>query len=434
MAVGRRARSLAVAAVLLLARAACHACAGSRTHLIRRSLVGPRSCDMSSITRSRVCLLIAALALTAAERSGSAAAAPERPTPAATAGLVNLPLSFVENAGGADARVRFFARGPRYGFYFTQREIVLAFLNEAATDEHALAMRFVGANANAAISGAGERGTFNDFHGSDPSRWRTRVPAYSAIVYRNLWPHVDLHVRGAGGTLKYEFHVAPGAAPDAIRLAYDGASSLAVDAAGALIVGTGIGALRDAPPISYQEIDGVRVPVESRYLLDARDRRFGFAFGAYRSDRELVVDPGIEFTTFLGGSSHEMPGGTAVDASGNVYVAGFTQSPDFPTTVGALKRTGAAQNSVEAFVTKMNPAGTALVYSTFIGGSDFDWARRIAIDASGNAYIAGQTKSADFPTTAGAFSRTLAVPPNCPRCFADNYDAFVLKLNATGSA
>ena len=391
---------------------------------------------MSTIPRSRVWLLIAALALTAAEQRGSAAAPPSGAAPDARRALVNLPLAFVENRGSADARVRFFAQGPRYGFYLTQREVVLAFLNESATGEHALAMRFVGANPGAAISGAGNRSTFNDFHGSDPSRWRTNVPAYSTIVYRALWPHVDLQVRGAGGTLKYEFHVAPGAAPEAIRLAYDGASSLAVDAAGALIIGTGMGALRDAPPASYQTIDGARVPVESRYALDARggDRQVGFALGAYRHDRELVIDPGIEFTTFLGGSSHEIPGGTAVDANGNVYVTGFTQSPDFPTTVGALKRTGAAQNSVETFVTKINPTGTALVYSTFIGGSDFDWGRRIAIDASGNAYIAGQTKSTDFPTTAGAFDRALAIPPNCPRCFADNYDAFVLKLNATGSA
>jgi beta-propeller repeat-containing protein len=391
---------------------------------------------MSTIPRSRVWLLIAALALTAAEQRGSAAAPPSGAAPDARRALVNLPLAFVENRGSADARVRFFAQGPRYGFYLTQREVVLAFLNESATGEHALAMRFVGANPGAAISGAGNRSTFNDFHGSDPSRWRTNVPAYSTIVYRALWPHVDLHVRGAGGTLKYEFHVAPGAAPEAIRLAYDGASSLAVDAAGALIIGTGMGALRDAPPASYQTIDGARVPVESRYALDARggDREVGFALGAYRHDRELVIDPGIAFTTFLGGSSHEIPGGTAVDANGNVYVTGFTQSPDFPTTVGALKRTGAAQNSVETFVTKINPTGTALVYSTFIGGSDFDWGRRIAVDGAGNAYVAGQTKSGDFPTTAGAFDRALAIPPNCPRCFADNYDAFVLKLNATGSA
>ena len=112
---------------------------------------------------------------------------------------------------------------------------------------------------------------------------------------------------------------------------------------------------------------------------------------------------------------------------------GTTQSPDFPTTAGAFKRTGATSNSLEVFVTKLNPTGTALVYSTFIGGSNFDWGRAIAIDAAGNAYVTGQTKSSDFPTTAGAFDRTFNVD-TCPRCGIDQEDAFVLKLNAAGSA
>ena len=393
---------------------------------------------MSRTSRSGISVAIIAVALTASGAGGSAAPGHQASATLSVANpLANLPLTFVENRGQTDARVRYYAQGPRYAFYLTSRDIVLTFLKEASTTEgHALSMQFVGANANAAIAGGHAQGNVNYLRGSDPSRWQTDLPSYATIVYRNLWPDVDLHVSGNGGALKYEFHVAAGASPSAIRLAYDGASSLTLDPSGALLVGTAMGALRDAPPISYQTIDGVRVPVESRYVLDARRhaRGFGFAVGPHQKARELVIDPGIEYTTFLGGGSHEMPGGTAVDANGNVYVTGFTQSPDFPTTVGAFKRTGAAQNSVEAFVTKVNPTGTALVYSTFIGGSDFDWGRRIAIDASGNAYIAGQTKSADFPTTAGAFDRALAVPANCPRCFADNYDAFVAKLNATGSA
>src|SRR5262249_45755293 len=127
--------------------------------------------------------------------------------------------------------------------------------------------------------------------------------------------------------------------------------------------------------------------------------------------------------------------GIAVDASGNTYVVGTTQSPDFPTTVGAFRRTGAAGNNPDAFVTKLNAAGTALVYSTFIGGSRFDFGRGIAADAAGNAYITGQTTSSNFPVTGGAFQRTLRIPANCPRCAnADNYDGFVAKLNAAGSA
>src|SRR6185436_6830211 len=125
--------------------------------------------------------------------------------------------------------------------------------------------------------------------------------------------------------------------------------------------------------------------------------------------------------------------GIKVDASGNTYVAGTTQSPNFPTTVGAFDRTGAVNNSLEAFVTKLNPSGTALIYSTFIGGSQFEWGRAIAIDAAGSAYITGQTQSTNFPTTGGAFDRTFNVD-TCPRCGIDQYDAFVTKLNPAGSA
>ena len=147
------------------------------------------------------------------------------------------------------------------------------------------------------------------------------------------------------------------------------------------------------------------------------------------ADQELIIDPGVEYSTFLGGTSHEIATGIAVDAAGNSYVVGWTQSPDYPTTPGAFDRTGAAGNFGDVFVAKLNPTGTALVYSTFIGGSNFDWGRAIAIDTAGNAYIAGQTKSSNFPTTSNAFDRTFNVP-NCPRCGIDNYDAFVTKLNA----
>src|SRR5262249_26331398 len=160
---------------------------------------------------------------------------------------------------------------------------------------------------------------------------------------RDLWPHVDLRVHGRAGTLKYEFRVAPGADPAAIRLAYDGAAALSLDAAGGLLIGTPMGALRDAPPVSYQVIDGGRAPVESRFVVEARgaERQVGFGLGSYRPDRELVIDPGIEYTTFLGGGDDDKPGGIAVDAAGNVYVTGSTQSSDFPTTAGAFDRTGA---------------------------------------------------------------------------------------------
>ena len=201
-------------------------------------------------------------------------------------------------------------------------------------------------------------------------------------------------------------------------------------------ISTALGALVDSRPVSYQEIAGVRTPVASRYVLGegATGDRFSFAVGKYRSDRELVIDPGVQYTTFLGGNAAETGEGIEANSAGNVYVAGTTQSPDFPTTTGAFRRTGAAQNNADVFVTKLNPTGTALVYSTFVGGSDMEFGHGLAIDAAGNAYVTGTTKSSNFPTTGGAFDRSLNIPPNCPRCATDNTDGFAFKLNAAGSA
>jgi hypothetical protein len=351
--------------------------------------------------------------------------------------IAKLPVSFVENLGQMDSRVRYYAQGNRYAFYLTPNEVLLSFAKEPSTPELSLALRFIDRNPQSVLEGA-ERasGEVNYFRGADAARWHTQIPRYRQAVYRELWPRVDLRLHEESGVLKYEFRVRPGGRPQDIRLAYAGSDGVAVDGSGALLIKTAIGVLRDSAPVSYQEIDGARVPIESRYVLDRNDgSRFAFAVNAgYRPDRDLIIDPGVAYTTFLGGSSHEDGNGIAVDAAGNVYVTGATQSPDFPTTVGAFRRTGAASNFTDVFVTKLNATGTALVYSTFIGGSDLDFGRRIAIDASGNAYVTGQTKSSNFPTTANAFDRSLNIPPNCPRCATDNTDTFVVKLNASGSS
>ena len=198
---------------------------------------------------------------------------------------------------------------------------------------------------------------------------------------------------------------------------------------------TALGVMRDSRPVTYQKISGTRVPVSSRFRLEGggTKTRFAFSVGRHQHGHELVIDPGIQFTTFLGGNSNEIGAGIAVDASGNSYISGTTQSPNFPTTPGAFKRTGAVSNFADAFVTKLNPAGTALVYSTYVGGSDMEFGNGLAVDAAGNAYVTGTTKSTNFPTTGGAFDRSLNTPGNCPRCGIDNTDGFVFKLNAAGS-
>ena len=292
----------------------------------------------------------------------------------------------MENRGQPDASVRYYAlAGNRFAFYLTPSAIVLTFAGQRAAAAKAqareavsLALRFVGADPKVEPRGS-ERaaGVINDLRGNDPAQWRTQIPQFRDVVYADLWPNIDLRLREQSGVLKYEFHVRPGASPSDIGLAYGGAQGLALGADGGLQISTALGVLADSAPVSYQDIAGVRTcRCDSRYVLDGRapdDGRFSFAVGSYRTDHELVIDPGVQFTTFLGGNAAETGEGIAVNSAGNAFVAGTTQSPDFPTTAGAFRRTGAAQNFADVFVTKLNAAGTALVYSTFVGGSDMEF-------------------------------------------------------------
>lgn len=374
----------------------------------------------------------------------------------------NLPLAFIENRGQIDSRVRYYAQRGSFGVYFTPDQVVFSLENPAsasAQQKHAssgqmrvvpaaldtreiqpsqkanLGLRFLGTSGRTMLNAEDQApGEMNYFRGNDPAHWQTGVPQYSQVVYRELWRGIDLKVHDQAKALKYEFHLRPGAQASNIRLAYSGASNIKIDDSGALLVESSGGVLRDARPVAYQEIAGKRVPVESHYVLNNETGEYGFVVANYDPAYELVIDPSVAYSTFLGGTSHEIGSGIAVDSSGNTYIVGITQSPDFPATAGAFRRTGAAGNVSDVFVAKLNSTGSALVYATFIGGSDFDFGRAIAIDAAGNAYITGQTKSANYPTTKGAFDTVFNVPGNCPRCSIDNYNAFVTKLNATGSA
>ena len=348
----------------------------------------------------------------------------------------SLPLAFVENRGQTDGQVRYVAHGARFGFFLTPESLVMSLLQPDGERGVNLSLDFVDANPDVVVESRQRApGTVSYLRGNDSSRWLRELSSFAEVVYRELWPGVDLALRGDGGVLKYEFRVRPGARIGDIRLAYRGADRLVPDGSGALLVETASGALRDAPPVSYQVIGGKRVAVDSDYQLDlARDGElsYGFAVGDYDTARELIIDPGLEYSTFLGGFGNQAGAAIEVDSSGNAYVTGFTQSPTFPTTPGAFDRTGSVRNDLDAFVSKLNATGTGLVYSTFLGGSNFEWGRDLAIDAAGNAYVAGQTKSSSFPTTSGAFDRSFNIA-NCPRCGIDQYDAFVTKLNPTGS-
>jgi uncharacterized protein (AIM24 family) len=316
--------------------------------------------------------------------------------------------------------VRYYAQGSGYSFFFTHKGAMLSFA-EGKGHGPALALDFLGANPNATLT-ARKRlpGKVNYLVGNDPAEWQRGLPTHAELLYGGLWPKIDMAVRGEGGDLKYEFHVKPGASVEDVRLGYRGAEGLSVGAGGDLLVQTSLGVLKDAAPVSYQRIGGECVPVKSRYVLKG-DGGYGFAVGSYDPRYPLIIDPGLDYSTFIGGTNFDGGSGIAVDEDGRAYVTGSTDSVDYPTTPGAFDTTF---NGVEdAFVTKLNATGSALAYSTFLGGTTFDAGRDIAVDASGRAYVTGDTSSVDFPTTRGAFDRT----------YNGDDDAFVTKLNATGS-
>jgi len=266
-------------------------------------------------------------------------------------------------------------------------------------------------------------GFSNYFIGSDPKSWRTHVPHYAKIRYRQVYPGIDLLLYGNQSQLKYDLVITPGARPQAIQLAFEGATRIRVDDVGDLVLQSGSHTVRHKRPVVYQGDGPKRDYVAARYVLRP-EGGVGFEVAPYDASRPLVIDP-VVYSTYIGGSAYDIAFGLAVDRLGNAYVTGFTASVNFPTTRGAFQQFGMPRPSAGyAFVTKLNADGSALVYSTFLAGSQGATGRAIAVDSVGNAYVAGFTESGDYPTTEGASDRSINGAG----------DVFVTKLGPTGAA
>lgn len=323
-----------------------------------------------------------------------------------------LPLAFERNIGQAGGAVQYLSRGAGYGIFFSPDEAALA--SESGT----VRMAWPGANRQPHIHARGAASGTANYLTGQPEEWRTGIPLYAAIQYDELYPGIDLVFYGSEGRLEYDFILRPGADPARIRIRFDGAEDLRLDG-GDLVLSTAGGELRHHRPRIYQERPEGRVEIGGEYRV-LGPREAGFRVASYDSGRALVIDPVLSYSTYLGGSGDDRAWAIAVDAAGCAYVAGETWSANFPRSTAPAPALG----NQEAFVVKLNAAGTGIVYATFFGGRSRDSARAIAVDAAGNAYIAGFTYSTDFPTTTGAY-RTSA---------AGQEDAFVAKLNATGTA
>jgi hypothetical protein len=346
------------------------------------------------------------------------------------------PLAFEQNRGQLDARADFLARGSGYSLFLSdggKATLSLRGGTDKATSSQRIAsavssvvlqMRLLGGTENVSPTGNDVLpGKVNSFVGAR-SNWRTNIPTFESVRYDDVYRGIDLLYYGSNQRqLEYDFVVAPGANPRAIRLAFDGADRLQLDSDGNLILHSGDSAVTLAAPVSYQRINGHHVAVKSAYILGAGGE-VRFTLGTYDATQPLVIDPVLSYSTFLGGTGFDAANDIAVDAGGNAYVTGQTGTVDFPTTVGSVQP-GLNDAYNAAFVAKVSPDGTALLYSTFLGGGLFSQTvgHAIAVDASGNAYVTGETSSVDFPTTPGAFTT--------PQM---DYDVFVTKLNSTGSA
>jgi hypothetical protein len=384
--------------------------------------------------------------------------------------LDQLPLYFVENQGQTDEQVAYYVQGSDKTVYFTSEGVTFALtapltptlsqrareripydsplpLEEAseARERWAVKLDFVGANPDVRPVGEEQTEAIISYFKGPQEQWHTGLPTYSRIVYRDLWPGIDLVYYGTVNQLKYEFVVQPGADPAQIRLRYRGATDVALNAAGQLEVSTPLGGFTDDTPVAYQEIGGQRVDVKMAYRLSPiagrvshvvyhdtqyaiRNTQYAFQIASYDPTLPLILDPAVlVYCGYIGGASGDYGYGIAVDGAGNAYVTGSTYSDEttFP-VVGGPDLT--FNSSTDAFVAKVRVDGAGLVYCGYIGGAGVDIGHAIAVDGAGNAYVTGQTKSDEttFPVVGG---------PDLT--FNDDeyeYDAFVAKVHSDGAS
>jgi hypothetical protein len=370
--------------------------------------------------------------------------------------FANLPLSFEINQGQTAPEVRFLSRGAGYQLFLTSNEAVMTIgglrqpdrRRPASTGTPApnpvsvLRMKLVGSNPSAKVEGKEELdGKSNYFLGNDPRNWRTNVAQYARVQYHDIYPGIDLVYYGNQGQLEHDFVVAPGVDVSRIRLSVAGATKMAIDDRGSLVMKLASGDVQLKKPTVYQEIAGTRHEVPAQYLL--ADNQVSFSLGAYDKGHAVVIDPVLSFSTFLGGNADEAGPNVsiAVDTAGNTYIGGDTRSFNYPTTAGSVQPTFGGSLSIcdqffaslcgDAVITKINAAGTAIVYSTYLGGNSADAIYGLVVDAAGNVYVSGVTESTNFPVTPGAFQQSFG-GANCPGYLTCG-DAFVTKLNPTGS-
>ena len=332
-----------------------------------------------------------------------------QPNPA----IATLPLAFEPNIGEAPADQLYLTRSAAMQIGFSANTVRL----------NGLSMNLVGGNKDAQITASEKTGGESNYLlGDQPSSWKTHIPQYGRLTYKEVYPGIDLTFYGSGGRVEHDFVVQPGADYRQIKLQYEGARKLAISPSGDLQIAVKDGELTVHAPHIYQEKAGNRQNRSGRFLLLA-DGAVSFKVDAFDPSLPLVIDPVLDYSTYLANLSLYVYS-AAVDASGNTYIAGLTFSSSYPVTSGALQATCAScPSKPDVFITKLNATGTAQVYSTFLGGNDYDDPESIAVDSNGNVVVGGYTASTDFPLKNAISSGT-----------PTSYDGFVTSLAPDGAS
>ncbi len=372
---------------------------------------------------------------------GLAAAWQPAPSPASSAEtadlLSQLPLYFIENQGQIGPDARYYVQGRDRTLYFTPEGVIFRL---AGAPGHVVALQFANADAAVRLQGIDRAEMTVNYFVGPPERWRTGLPAYAGVLYRDLWPGIDLIWRGESGRLKQLFRIQPGADAGQIGLVYHGALSVSVEQDGSLLVTTPAGSLRDGRPYAWQEAGGATTAVPAAYRVSAAAEgawSYGFDLGAYDPALPLLLDPELFlYAGYIGGDMDDAAADVAVDALGNTYIAGATSSAEtsFPDGdgFGALAGPDRTFNGdQDAFIAKVRPDGRGLVYVGYIGGSCYEFGLGVAVDAAGNAYLTGETASdaASFPGGSG-----FGALPGPDHSYNGGYsDAFIVKVKADGT-
>ena len=324
---------------------------------------------------------------------------------------------FVANQGQWPAHVQFAVRTGASRLHFEKNAIVVK--RSSFERSHVVRLHFVDAKAAQFRGVDRQQARFHYFVG-DATTWRSDVPSFARLRADDVWSGIDLIARRDGQGIAYDLELGAKADLDSARVRVEGARGIAVDPSGRLVITTSNGTLRQSAPIAWIEDGGQRRSVEARFVLHGQDC-YGFAAPSPKGDEKLVIDPGIEWSSFLGGSGYDYAKDVASHTDGRLTITGYTASGSFPTTSGAFDRSFNA--SIDAFVTRFAADGKSLAWSTFIGGAGRDWPTSVAVDKNAVTTIAGYTESTRFPTTSGALSTK----------YGGTGDSFVARLSADGS-